>query len=107
VPESSQPAATSAAIQAIWNRSLPETRERVALLQRAAEALSTSRTIDPELHAQALDVAHKLAGSLGMFGFAAGSEHARALENELSHDGLPQPERMQKYVDALTASLPI
>jgi HPt (histidine-containing phosphotransfer) domain-containing protein len=98
---------TSAAIQAIWQRSLPQTRERIALLQHAAAQLSETRTLDADLHAEALGIAHKLAGSLGMFGFAAGTEHARAIEAELSHDGLPQPERLQSHVDALVSSVPL
>jgi HPt (histidine-containing phosphotransfer) domain-containing protein len=96
----------SAAIQAIWQRNLPQTRERVALLQRAASQLTETRTLDTELHTEALSTAHKLAGSLGMFGFTAGTEHARAIEAELSHPGLPQPERLQAHVDALVVSLP-
>jgi HPt (histidine-containing phosphotransfer) domain-containing protein len=101
-----EPDAISAAIQTIWQRNLPQTRERVGLLQRAASQLTGTRTLDPELQTEALSTAHKLAGSLGMFGFAAGTEHARAIEAELSHPGLPQPERLQAHVDALLASLP-
>jgi HPt (histidine-containing phosphotransfer) domain-containing protein len=95
----------SSAIQAVWQRSLPQTRERIALLQRAAAQLSESRSIDTDLRAEALTVAHKLAGSLGMFGFSAGTEEARAIEAELSKEGLPQPERLQSHVDALAAGL--
>jgi HPt (histidine-containing phosphotransfer) domain-containing protein len=100
------PDAIPTAIQAIWQRNLPQTRERIALLQRAATQLSNARTLDSDLHAEALSIAHKLAGSLGMFGYTAGTEHARAIEIELSHPGLPQPERLQRNVDALVASLP-
>ncbi len=106
-PDTSKPDAIPAALQAIWQRNLPQTRERVALLQRAAAQLSQTRTLDADVHAEALAIAHKLAGSLGMFGFAAGTEHARAVEAELSHPGLPQPERLQAYTDALAASLPL
>jgi HPt (histidine-containing phosphotransfer) domain-containing protein len=105
-PDVPPPVAIPAALQAIWERNLPQTRERVALLQRAAAQLSHTRTLDADLHSEALSLAHKLAGSLGMFGFAAGTEHARAIEAELSHGGLPQPERLQSHVDALVLSLP-
>jgi HPt (histidine-containing phosphotransfer) domain-containing protein len=91
----------------VWQRSLPETRERIGLLQRAAAQLSESRSIDADLREEALTVAHKLAGSLGMFGFSASTEEARAIEAELSKEGLPQPERLQLHVDALAASLPL
>jgi HPt (histidine-containing phosphotransfer) domain-containing protein len=94
-----------ASIAAIWQRSLPRTRDQLALLRRAADELSSTRTIDPDLRAQALAVAHKLAGSLGTFGFAEGTEHARAIEVTLDHDGLPQPERLEEQVSALESSL--
>ena len=73
----------------------------MALLQRAADELSTSRSIDPELRAEALSIAHKLAGSLGMFGFNDATDLARAIETTLDHDGLPQPERLQEQMAAL------
>jgi HPt (histidine-containing phosphotransfer) domain-containing protein len=94
-----------AAIAAIWQKGLPKTRERLALLQNAAEDLSTSRTIDGEQRADAISAAHTLAGSLGMFGLHAATEHARAIEQTLDHDGLPQPERLEEQVAALMAAL--
>jgi HPt (histidine-containing phosphotransfer) domain-containing protein len=99
------PVEMQAAIAAIWQKSIPTTRERLALLQRAAEDLATSRTIDGEQRAEAISVAHTLAGSLGMFGFHAATEHARAIEQTLDHEGLPQPERLEEQVAALTAAL--
>ena len=96
---------TQAGIQAIWQKQLPQTRERLHLLARAAEELSTTRTIDPALRAEALDVAHKLAGSLGMFGYTEATEHARLIEETLEHAGLPQPERLQQHVADLQRSL--
>ncbi|AFL90047.1 Hpt domain-containing protein [Terriglobus roseus DSM 18391] len=97
--------ALQASIAAIWQKSIPQTRERLAILQRAADDLANSRTIDPEQRAEALSIAHKLAGSLGMFGFNDATEHARAIELTLENDGLPQPERLEKHVAALTACM--
>ena len=94
-----------AAINAIWQKSIPQTRTRLALLQHAADDLAVSRSIDPDQRAEAIAVSHKLAGSLGMFGFTDATEHARAIEAELDHNGLPQPERLQEKVAALMASL--
>lgn len=94
-----------AAIAAIWRRQVPQTRERLHLLRHAADTLSETRTIDPELRSEALDIAHKLAGSLGMFGYGDATDHARAIELELRHTGLPQPERLEQHVSALEASL--
>lgn len=93
------------AIAAIWQRRLPETRDRLALLQHAAHTLSETRTLDPEQKAAALDTSHKLAGSLGMYGFTAATEHARLIEQTLDVDHLPQPERLQQHVHDLVASL--
>ncbi|SEC16025.1 Hpt domain-containing protein [Terriglobus roseus] len=94
-----------AAIAAIWQKSIPQCRARLALLQQAADDLATSRTLDPEQRAEALDIAHKLAGSLGMFGFSDATDHARAIELTLENDGLPQPERLQEQVSALVACM--
>ncbi len=96
----------SAAIAAIWERQLPQTRERVQLLQRVARDFSSERSIAPEVQAEALDVAHKLAGSLGMFGYTEATEHARGVEQALETRGMmPQPERLQASVDGLVRAL--
>ena len=94
-----------AALLPIWQRNLPQLRDRVALLQHAAEQLSQTRTLDAELRAEALGLAHKLAGSLGMFGYKAATQHAREIEQALEAAGLPQPERLQRLVADLAASL--
>lgn len=94
-----------AALAAIWKKNLPQTRERLALLQRASEQLSTTRTIDADLRAEALSTAHKMSGSLGMFGLHSATEAARAVEHSLDQEGLPQPERLQEQVSALAAIL--
>lgn len=94
-----------AALAAIWKKNLPQTRERLALLQRAAEQLGTTHTIDDDLRADALSTAHKMAGSLGMFGLHSATEAARAIENSLDQGGLPQPERLQEQVSTLTTVL--
>lgn len=95
-----------AAIAAIWERQLPQTRERVKLLQRVARDFSSERSIAPEVQAEALDVAHKLAGSLGMFGYPEATEYARAVELALeTHGMMPQPERLQAGVDGLVGVL--
>ena len=92
-------------IAAIWARQVPQTRERLSLLQQVADRVSATRSIDAEDRAAALDVAHKLAGSLGMYGYMASTEHARLIEQTLDVTGLPQPERLQQHVDDLVASL--
>ena len=73
----------SAALAAIWQRSQPQMLERLALLERVAATEPMPETLRQEAAA----IAHKLAGTLGMFGFAQGTELARELEQHLE---LPQ-----------------
>ncbi len=94
-----------ATLAAIWKKNLPQVRERLAVLQRAADELATTRTLDADLHNEAASLAHKMAGSLGMFGLHSGTDAARAVEQSLTQDGLPQPERLQQQVEALAHAL--
>lgn len=94
-----------AALAAIWKKNLSQTRDRMNLLQRASEELSTTRTMDEALRADAVSTAHKMAGSLGMFGLHNATEAARAIEHTLDQEGLPQPERLREQVGALAAIL--
>jgi HPt (histidine-containing phosphotransfer) domain-containing protein len=68
-------------IAALWLRNRAQTLERLALLDRAAAA-AASHSLTPELLEEATGVAHKLAGSLGMFGFHEGTRLARELEHQ-------------------------
>jgi HPt (histidine-containing phosphotransfer) domain-containing protein len=60
----------------LWRRNRPVIEARLATLDLAAAA----DPLPSELQAEALDVAHKLSGSLGMFGFEAGTALARQIE---------------------------
>ncbi|MEZ2348361.1 Hpt domain-containing protein [Terriglobus sp. RCC_193] len=93
------------ALAAIWKKNQPQTRERLAVLQRAAKQLSTTGAIEDDLRADAATTAHKMAGSLGMFGLHSATEAARGIEHSLDKDGPLQPERLREQVDALTALL--
>ncbi|MDQ3318737.1 MAG: Hpt domain-containing protein, partial [Actinomycetota bacterium] len=75
-----------AAVQAVWERSRNETIGRVGTLDEAVGALLDG-ALDEDLRARAERDAHKLAGSLGMFGFPRGSEVARELEQALAPPG--------------------
>jgi len=70
---------TAALLAALWQRNRPLVEERVAVLDRAAEAASAG-TLTLELREEAAETAHKLAGSLGMYGFPQGTRVARELE---------------------------
>jgi HPt (histidine-containing phosphotransfer) domain-containing protein len=68
----------------LWRRNRPVIEERLGVLDRAAAG-----PLSGDLHGAALDVAHKLSGSLGMFGFDRGTVLARELEELL---GAPEPD---------------
>ena len=92
----------SVAIEAIWERSADEISRRIATLERALGAAHAG-DLDDELRAHAECDAHKLAGSLGMFGFATGSDCAREVELALAAGG--QPPRDATRLAALIATL--
>ena len=80
-----EPGNMASAIAAIWQRSQPQVRERLALLDRVA----ATRPLPPELQEEGRATAHKLAGSLGMFGFPEGTQIASKLEQSFE---LPDPD---------------
>jgi len=87
--------ATQKLIDSLWQRNQPQVLERLALLDLAA-----SEPLTPELRQNAIATAHKLAGSLGMFGFHEGTRIARELEQHLE-TAAPDEARLR----ALTAEL--
>jgi HPt (histidine-containing phosphotransfer) domain-containing protein len=72
-------AEVESAIASLWQRFSGAIFERIDMLESAAKALRDG-TLTPELRAQAEQVSHKLAGSLGTFGFPRGSKIASELE---------------------------
>ena len=66
----------------IWQRTKGVNLERVACLDQAVQAISTAE-LTPELQQAAIHAAHKLVGSLGTFGFKAGSKIAQQFEATL------------------------
>ncbi|MEB3360212.1 MAG: response regulator [Synechococcales bacterium] len=84
-----------------WERFREPTLERVTLLEQAVAALEAAACSEALL-AQAQQTAHKLAGSLGMFGFPEGSALAQALERLLKGD---QPEANVDQLEALVVRL--
>ncbi len=83
----------------LWQKNLPLMRDRLALLDRAAASPA-----DPGLREEAIGIAHRLAGSLGMFGFPTGTELARALEQGLEAGTLPAAEQL-RLTSALRTTL--
>ena len=68
------------ALDLMWNKFLGDIRERVRVLQNAAQAAAAGK-LRPEQRAAAQAAAHKLAGTLGTFGLDRGTRLARELEN--------------------------
>jgi HPt (histidine-containing phosphotransfer) domain-containing protein len=89
-------------LRAVWERSLPVIRERLEQLEHTA-ACALSGSLTAEEVELARSNAHKLVGSLGTFGYPAGTELARLIEETLENavDGV----RLQGYVDRLRSLL--
>ncbi|MDX2232383.1 MAG: response regulator [Leptolyngbyaceae cyanobacterium bins.349] len=73
-----------AAAIAVWEQFKQPMFDRVALLDQALIALAADHLTD-DVREAAAQAAHKLAGSLAMFGFPAGTELGRELEQLLQH----------------------
>lgn len=79
---------TRALLGDLWKRNLPIVKERLDVIDRAAG----TNPLPEELRIEAMHLAHKLAGSLGMFGFDGGTRIARQLELALD---VPDPDTVQ------------
>jgi HPt (histidine-containing phosphotransfer) domain-containing protein len=88
-PASAKPPLTEALNQ-LWARFLPEIEEKVAVLSSAAAASSACQ-LSIEQQEAARDVAHKLAGVLGVFGLAEGTNLAREAEILCTPQPVPDP----------------
>jgi len=94
----------SAAAAAAWDEARPRIMGRLAALEAVAAAVR-SGPLDDEMRRSAEGEAHKLAGSLGMFGFTLGGEIAREIEERLEGDG-PVASDVPELIDRLVAALP-
>lgn len=93
-------------ISALWSRSAPLIADRLNGLDKACEAAVVGR-LSPMMRRGAADTAHKLAGSLGMFGYPRGTELAREIEHLLENDGGVDPGILRELVLELRACLPL
>jgi HPt (histidine-containing phosphotransfer) domain-containing protein len=85
-----------AVLAAMWLRIRPLVEERLETLARAAEA-ATAGTLKEEQREAAADCAHKLAGSLGMYGYDEGTRIARQIELLLDY-ATPDATRLSELV---------
>ncbi|HEX4577212.1 MAG TPA: Hpt domain-containing protein [Edaphobacter sp.] len=74
----------------LWQKNLPTIRERLDLLDQFGSA-AASGMLDESTRIEALNLAHKLAGSLGMYGYQEGTEVASKMERILKS---PTPETL-------------
>jgi PAS domain S-box-containing protein len=72
---------TLAGVAGIWHRFQGRIDEQLRVLEKAADG---GDCLNVELHLQAAQEAHTLAGSLGTFGLAIGSKLARKIEHLLN-----------------------
>lgn len=77
--------AISQAMDRLWVRFLPEIRDRVAILESAAASVAKRKLAASDREA-AKAAAHKLAGVLGTFNLARGTDLARKLEVAYSRE---------------------
>jgi diguanylate cyclase (GGDEF)-like protein len=80
-----QPSILDHATTEIWQRTKGVSLERVAFLEQVGQSIDTD-SFDEILGQQAIQIAHKLVGSLGTFGFDEGSRLARQVEMVLTSE---------------------
>lgn len=97
----SSPPELAEALDLLWVRFLPEIRNRTNILSAAAAA--AVKLPEPQREA-AHAAAHKLAGALGTFGLARGSELARELELAFASPAETEPS-LALHLAAVTAEL--
>ncbi len=84
----------------IWKRHLPQLLERLNLLEQTA-GIAASSALSEEQRAEAQNIAHKLAGNLGMFGHELAGDTASQIEQMLKK---PTPESLAQ-LPSLVAKL--
>lgn len=87
------------AVFALWDKFKQPTLQRLVSLEQAVTALQAG-SLSEALRQNALADAHKLAGSLGMFGFPEGSRLGHAIGQELK---TATPNRIDRLVPLITA----
>jgi len=91
---------TASLLAALWVRNRPLVEQRLALIDRAA-ALAAADALTAELREEAGGAAHKLAGSLGMYGYDEGTHIARQIEVMLLGVAVPDAARLGALVAEL------
>jgi HPt (histidine-containing phosphotransfer) domain-containing protein len=82
------PPALVAALERLWVRFQPEIRERVSIVESAAQTLAAG-SLPRDQQEAAHAAAHKLSGTLGVFNLPRGTDISRELE--LAFAAAPDP----------------
>ncbi|BAZ04426.1 response regulator [Calothrix sp. NIES-3974] len=77
---------TKKALKIVWEKLKHKNRDRLTMIKQAIASLQREQ-ISRELRLAAREAAHKLAGSLGIFGFHQGSQIAKEIEEILAYSG--------------------
>ena len=88
---------TAALLASLWQRVRPLVEERMATIELAA----TAAPLTEELRKEAASSAHKLAGSLGMYGYDEGTRVAREIELLLDSSRTPETKNLGPLVAEL------
>ncbi|NJR65698.1 MAG: response regulator [Leptolyngbyaceae cyanobacterium CRU_2_3] len=89
------------AIAAAWQTAKPQILEQVAVLEATAHAVQAS-ILEPQLRQQAIAEAHKLAGTVGSYGFKLGSQLSRQIEALLQDNQSFQPAEITTLQEQVT-----
>ncbi len=84
----------------LWDKFKDKIWLRIEILEAAKTAL-INQNLPPELREQAISEAHKLAGSLGTFGFPTGTNLSRRIENILLTNPVLSSTQIQEFIDLL------
>lgn len=82
----------------IWDKHKASVAEQVTILEQASQLLSVDE-LTAELRQQAQQQAHKLAGSLGIFGLVEGSQLAREVEELLQPQVVLEAIQIQRFAE--------
>jgi diguanylate cyclase (GGDEF)-like protein len=98
------PGSPKDALRAVWRKHRAGVLERVALIERAVQALVVAE-LDEKLRVEAQRAAHSLIGSTGTLGFLHACEAARELERELADPSPARTPAMSRLVAAIYRDL--
>jgi len=101
-PDAAAAAQDKTSAARVWTQFHDVIFERLAAVENAATGLRRA-ALTPEVRQKAVLEAHRLAGSLGMFGLAEGTRVAREIEHLLAEQAVLAPEAPHRLVELAAA----